>query len=235
MKLFIAGTGTDVGKTWVAGTLAKALVEAGLTVAYYKPIETGIRGPQDPERDVEWVRRLNEGRVTAQGGVWFTPPVAPLVADTAREIDLSQLETTVKTLDQTHDVVLIEGAGGLMVPLTPTMRTIDWLPHLDCSVLLVALSSLGTINHTLLSLEALAHRQQPVMGIVLNHYPTNLHTASLAEQTVIDTMVPWVEQLYPNQTPPPLWTCPTTTDQTDSTWVSASLLSRVNRPMRSGI
>ena len=209
MKRFVTGTGTEIGKTYVTATLASALARCGFRVAYYKPVQTGT-DTDGPNADAATVAAMAEavgvgGSVTVQTGLNFGPPVAPMVADPeGRHISLDKARYDIAALEASHDVVLVEGAGGLMVPMTPTQTTMDWLGALDMPVLVVALSGLGTLNHTLLTLHQLDQQRIPIDGVVFNRYPANPHQAPLAVQTLLETITPF---LPPSADPTRLWTC----------------------------
>lgn len=199
MKLFISGTDTGVGKTWVSAAIASQALSLGQSVGYYKPIQTGTPAGQPPE-DPDVIQTACEGRVTTYCRYCFEPPVAPSVADTERRIDPAQIARDVEDYHQRHDLLLVEGAGGLAVPISPTLLMLDLIEQLQLPVLLVARSQLGTINHTLLSIQALEQRNLPLLGVVFNGYPANPSDAELAVQTLL----PIIRNHVPATLP--LWT-----------------------------
>lgn len=199
MPIFITGTGTGIGKTWVSAVLAAKALEENLTCTYYKPIQTGTPTGSPPE-DPDFVSRYVP-QVPCENRYCYVPPVTPSVADTTGEIDFQVIREDAARYAQLSDVVLIEGAGGLMAPISDTTTMIDLIQTLKLPVLLVAHSQLGTINHTLLSLEALQARNIEVLGLIINAYPQNLDTADIAVQTLLSALTP---HLPPNL---PVWTC----------------------------
>lgn len=168
---FVAGTDTGVGKTTVACALARGLRARGADVGVMKPVETGVgaRGPLDAAalREAAGAEDPIE-RVCPQR---FALPAAPSVAAAheGRAVDLAALRRAFDTLAARHAFLLVEGAGGLRVPLTRHVEMIDLAGELGLPVLLVARAALGTINHTLLSLEALESRGLLLAGVVISH------------------------------------------------------------------
>jgi dethiobiotin synthetase len=161
--LFITATNTDVGKTYVTLQLIDAFAQRGLRVGVCKPIETGVTDtPVDATALLERCRRVNPAfeafSPEAITAYTFALPAAPFCADTHRIIDPEHIVETVRTLQRHCDLLLVEGAGGLMVPITQTFKMIDLAKTLDADLLLVTPSRLGCINDTLLSMEALEAR-----------------------------------------------------------------------------
>jgi len=164
--LFVIGTDTGVGKTLVATSLVRRWVAQGHRVAVCKPCETG------EGNDAEQLGRA-VGRPLSRALVnpyRFMLPAAPAIA-ARREGTALQLDTivsAVRTLAAEADRVIVEGAGGLLVPFTPTATCADLIEQLGLPVLLVARTALGTINHTLLTVEALRTRRIPLVGVVFS-------------------------------------------------------------------
>lgn len=154
MSVFITGTDTHIGKT-----LASAWLCLHADSDYFKPIQTGsIEGT-----DSTFVAGIIKNRVHPESYL-FKAPESP---HTAAQAENSDIDITTIKLPAVHRLV-VEGAGGLMVPLNREHLMIDLAQALGLPVLLVASTKLGTLNHTLLSLEALHARQMPVAGIILN-------------------------------------------------------------------
>lgn len=169
MTLALVGTDTEVGKTTVAA-LVMARYGPSLGTAYWKPVASGA----DDGRDVTTVAELS-GAAVLDEEYLLRAPLSPHAAAAleGRSIDLARLTRALAHHRATHrDALLLEGVGGLLVPLTTTGVTwLDWHAAEGLAALLVARSTLGTINHTLLSLEALRARRVPVVGVVLNGPP----------------------------------------------------------------
>lgn len=172
--IFISGIDTDAGKSYVTGWLAKKAEESGLSVATMKFIQTGNIGRSE---DIEVHRSImghtipeDEGLITAPQ--IFTYPASPHLAAEidGREIDFAAIEDSRRLLAERYDLLLIEGAGGLMVPLSETMLTIDYPARHDLPICLVTNGRLGSINHTVLSLEAIKARGLRLDSVVYNQY-----------------------------------------------------------------
>lgn len=157
-KLFVTGTDTDIGKTVVSSILV-----SGLKADYWKPIQAG----RDPISDTEFVMKatgLPEDHFH-QESFDLTEPMSP---HAAAEIDgVSIRFDDIHEPETNHEHLIIEGAGGLIVPINDDQYVIDLITHFGYPVLLVAKSGLGTLNHTLLSLEAMRNRDISVFGVVL--------------------------------------------------------------------
>lgn len=184
--LFITGTDTEVGKTFVAASLAASLRERGYRVGIMKPAETGC-----PEKDGSLIPqdalRLKEASGSAAPiekicPYRFAEPLAPSIAAerAGRKIDVDLLLATYGEIAAEHDITLVEGAGGLMVPLLPSYSYADFARLLKLPLLVVAANRLGVINHLLLTLEHAACEGLTVFGYVLNRVTVE---ASLAADT----------------------------------------------------
>jgi dethiobiotin synthase len=168
-EFFITGTDTDIGKTFVSGMLMSSL-----DATYWKPIQAGL----DEETDTEFVQRVSNADPSR-----FIPeryrletPMSPHAAADIDEVQITLSDFELPEYKTDH--LIVEGAGGLIVPINWQETVLDMIEHLKLPVLLVARSSLGTLNHTLLSLEALRDRNIKVFGVVLNgvKHPSNKET-----------------------------------------------------------
>lgn len=159
-SLFITATGTNVGKTHTTVQLIEAFASKGLAVGVFKPIETGVSTiAHDASLLLKVCQKLNkkfqdltERDITAYT---FPLPAAPFCADIHQEIVIDKIIEKYEELSELCDILLVEGAGGLMVPVTKDFMMIDLAKKLESKVLLVTPSRLGCINDTLLSMEAL--------------------------------------------------------------------------------
>ncbi len=174
--LFIAGTGTEVGKTYVAALIARALVAAGHRVGVYKPVASGCRrdGEALVAEDAEllWQAAGRPGDFQRVCPQRFEMPVAPPQAAKAegRSVDRELLRTGLDYWLERSEIVLVEGAGGLMSPLSETDYNIDLAADLGLPLVIVAANELGTINATLQTLitAGAAAPKLPIAGVVLN-------------------------------------------------------------------
>ena len=158
-SLFISATNTDVGKTYACEKFLNYFAKAGLKVGYFKPFETGVVDfPLDGSKMLELTKKLNPSfNVTINDVVpyQFELPAAPYVAKGNTIIDIDFLKEKKKYLEQFCDVLIVEGAGGLMVPIEKDLFIIDLIKEFDCEAILITPSKLGCINDTLLSINAL--------------------------------------------------------------------------------
>jgi len=169
--VFITGTDTGVGKTVVSCALARGLREAGVDVGVMKPAETGVlaAGPLDALALIQAAQVEDELELVCP--VQFEVPAAPQASAIAAHqvVRVDRIQRAYEELLSRHSFMLVEGAGGLLVPLDEKTTMADLAEKLELPVLIVARASLGTINHTLLTLEACATRCLDVVGVVLSH------------------------------------------------------------------
>lgn len=158
--IFITATNTDVGKTHTACKLIKRLSKKGYRVGAYKPIETGVRKtPEDAKRLLKAVQKHSgiflDRKPNDIVSYTFGLPASPFVAKGAKHISIATIVEDMKRLQRECDILIIEGAGGLMVPIEKEVFMYDLLCFLDALPLLVTSSRLGSINDTMLSLDKL--------------------------------------------------------------------------------
>lgn len=188
--LFITGTDTGVGKTIITAAIAAVLRRHGVNVGVMKPVSTGC------------VRR-REGRVSEDGEflahaadvpemladitpIRLAEPLAPTVAAARAHInlDLGPVWTAWRRLREAHDVMLVEGIGGILCPVTPQESVADMAKQFGLPLVIVARPDLGTINHTALTVEAARMRGLDVAGIIINRYDRD--TEDIAQMTAPD-------------------------------------------------
>ena len=184
--LFITGTDTGVGKTFFTCALATLLRSYGYRVGVMKPAETGC-GEKDGKLFSEDGWRLKSASGCAEPieiicPYLFPEPLAPSVAAERAgvKIDVDHLLTVYREISAKHDITLVEGAGGLMVPLVPSFTFADYARVAKLPLIVVAANKLGVINHLLLTLEHASCRGLRMVGYVLNRAT---HEASLAAET----------------------------------------------------
>ena len=169
--ILVTGTDTGVGKTITTAALAAVLHGTGRSVAVYKPCQSGAAAG---DSDAAEIIRL-AGAVTAETGVVLQQPLAPVAAAAVDRTPLPRVAVhadRVRELAASHDHVLVEGAGGLLVELDSDGGTLaDLGSLLAAAFVLVARPALGTLNHTALTLEALDARDLQVLGLVLGSWP----------------------------------------------------------------
>lgn len=163
--IFITATNTDVGKTYACEKFLKYFANKGLKVGYYKPLETGVvnNHPLDGSKMLALTKSLNPDfeNVTINDCVpyQFTLPASPYVAKKDTFIDLELLKDRKEYLQSFCNILIIEGAGGLMVPIKKDFFIIDLIKYFECKTFLITPSKLGSINDTLLSIEVLKSRK----------------------------------------------------------------------------
>lgn len=196
---FITGTGTGVGKTYVTCALAARARVLEQRVLAFKPIETGCR------REGNRLIGSDQQALIAAAGGWqteklaglyqFEMPVAPAVAaaETNRTIDVSSIVELVETTAPTVDLVLVEGAGGWRVPVTPTIDMAHLAALCRLPVIIAATATLGTINHSLLTIEAVERDGQTVAALVLSMRPED--DRSLVASNVAEIGRRWSGQI----------------------------------------
>jgi dethiobiotin synthetase len=179
MTLAVVGTDTGVGKTVVTAGLVAYLRREGRDVRAIKPVQTGY--PADD--DAAFVRRICDDDAAATRLRTFEEPLAPAVAArrSGDRIAFDDLLADVRSELDSAEIGVVEGAGGLRVPLStdPEREIVDLVAELDAPALVVARSGLGTLNHTSLTVRALRERDIPVAGVALNRY----RGESVAERT----------------------------------------------------
>jgi dethiobiotin synthetase len=194
-KIVITGTDTDIGKTTFSAALMLGLQAAGANPHYWKPIQSGTTDGTDT-RTVKNLTELPDERFLPERYI-FAQPLSP---HRAAEIDNATIDINDLNIPLCDGTLIIEGAGGLMVPITRKDLQIDLYKMWQIPVILCARTGLGTINHTLLSIEALKSRNIPIKGIVFigDDNPDNIETiAAFANVSVLGIM-PKLEQLTRN-------------------------------------
>ncbi len=175
-QIVITGIDTDIGKTIATGLMANYLIQKNIPVITQKMVQTGC---DDMAEDILLHRKLMGSPLLKEDQTGLTCPyvfkyaASPHLAAEmeGQAIDPGKIFSATRKLAENHSTILIEGAGGLFVPLNQTMMIVDYIKTHAYPVILVSSSKLGSINHTLLSIEALKTRGIELMGIVYNRYP----------------------------------------------------------------
>lgn len=178
MNLFVTGIGTDVGKT-----VASALLVEALRADYWKPIQAGLDGGGDAQR----VRQLV---ANTQSTFWpsrynLQLPASPHFAAAAENVHIQLSDFQ---LPQTQNNLVVEGAGGLMVPINRQNLVIDLIATLKLPTILVANNYLGSINHTILSIQALQQKNIPILALLYNGQPYNDNQDIITQITKVPTL-----------------------------------------------
>lgn len=176
--IFVTGIDTDAGKSYATGWLANHIAATGRSVMTQKFVQTGNEGRSE---DIELHRRIMHRDMAAEeyaltAPMIFTYPSSPHLAARVdgREVDIKAIDEARKTLEDRYDTLLVEGAGGMMVPLTERYLTIDYITDRRLDVALVTNAKLGSISHTLLALEAIERRGLNLRYLLYNtHFDTD--------------------------------------------------------------
>ena len=206
---FVSGIDTDAGKTIATGWLAGRFLREGRNVVTAKLVQTGS---DDLSPDILTHRRLMgkgllpadiDGRTMPET---FRYPASPHLAAEleGRTVDFAKIERALMSREAQYETVLVEGAGGLMVPLTRELLTIDYVAENGWPVWFVTSGKLGSVNHTLLSLEAMKRRDMPLAGLIFNDFCPS-HDKIIAQDTR-EYLRTALERFYPEA---PFLVCPT--------------------------
>jgi dethiobiotin synthetase len=191
--VFITGTDTGVGKTLVTAALAVGLRRLGRTVGVMKPVETGISPSRVGRSDAAILRAVIESEETL-GAICpyqFEAPVAPVAAAYAerRNIDPVVIRQVYRLLANRYEYIVVEGIGGVRVPITPKSDVMDLIMSLKLPTIVVGRAGLGGINHALLTVDALRRRRMPPVALVLNRtHPVRSTVTRLQEKATIEAL-----------------------------------------------
>jgi dethiobiotin synthetase len=189
--VFVTGTDTGVGKTLVTAALAMAFKKRGLDVGVMKPIETGVSQSRLGQSDAARLQAVVDSEETL-GAICpyqFGLPVAPLAAAQAerRVIDPGVIRQVYRLLSHRYEYTVVEGVGGVHVPVTPQANVMDVVARLKLPVVVVGRSGLGGINHALLTIEALRRKRISIVALVLNRtQPARSALARTQERTTVE-------------------------------------------------
>ncbi len=191
--VFITGTDTGVGKTVVTSALAVALAEQGYAVGVMKPIETSVSSSADSGSDATRLRAAAGSRdALAQIRPYaFRRPLAPLDAARLekRTVTLPTIMRAFRTLQSRHEMLLVEGVGGVRVPITASLDVLDLIDRMKLPTIVVGRAGLGGINHALLTLAALRRCKISVLALVLNRtLPATTTTARVQERSTLHVL-----------------------------------------------
>lgn len=208
--LFVSGIDTDIGKTYATGLLAKSLMQQGVNVITQKLVQTGISKQADGELgiadDILSHRQLMHMPLQPCDLDFTTcpyryeKPASPhLSAALAnRPLNVNVITDATKALQVDYEMVLLEGAGGLLVPINEQLLTLDYIAERGYPIVLVTSGRLGSINHTLLSLEAIKSRGLMIHSVIYNHIHDDAEQtdAEIANST-IDFLQAYLARYYP--------------------------------------
>lgn len=197
---FVGGIDTNIGKTVTTGYLASQWLRDGYNVITQKLVQTG--NPHISEDIVQHRSLMGMGLIEDDYQGWTMPqvfsyPASPHLAAKldGKTLDLDAIAKATHYLEQRYDRVLVEGAGGLLVPLTDDLLTLDYVQQKQWPIILVTTGRLGSINHTLLSLQAIAQRGLTVEAVAYNHIHD--HEDERIAQDTLQYLRQYVQQHHP--------------------------------------
>ena len=186
MNLFLTGTDTNIGKTYVAALLVRALRAAGHDCVGLKPICCGDRG------DAEALHAASDGASPLNdiNPVWLRPPAAPYTASIIehRTVDLDLIREAFGRARSAHPSLIVEGAGGWLVPITRDYFVADLAEEMGLPVAIVVANKLGAINHTLLTLAAIRSRGLACAGLILNRPTADDDLATTTNRAMLEEL-----------------------------------------------
>lgn len=191
--VFITGTDTGVGKTLVTAALALHLKKRGLTVGVMKPIETGVSAGSEARSDAARLRSIVESEETL-GAICpysFELPVAPLIAAQMKRLNIKPdtIGRIYRLLSNRYECMVVEGVGGVQVPITRSDNVLSLIKHLRLPVVVVGRSGLGGINHALLTIEALRRQKIRTIALILNRtHPVRSALARVQERSTLEIL-----------------------------------------------
>jgi dethiobiotin synthetase len=205
-QIFITGTDTGVGKTTVSKSLSFILKKKGLSVGYFKPVETGCKERCEDAYSLSKITNQNLEEILCYS---FKEPVAPLVAERMenQKMDLEKIKRQFENLKLKYEYLIVEGAGGVLVPITKDNGKIytylDLIKIFDIPSLIVSRAGLGTINHTALTVEVMKNSDIKIKGIIINGFSRNPDIAEKTNPQIIEEMtkIPVIGKILKTQFP----------------------------------
>ena len=184
MILFISGNDTDIGKTFATSVILSSFLKSNSKkkykkIAVVKPVESGVN--RKNKSDLDFIKKFNKKDIEIRKNVdffnyySFSNPISPYTASLIenKRINISLIKKNINELRKDYPLILVEGAGGLEVPLTKKYKVINLIKDLNAHCYLIINPNLGTINHTLLSINALKYEKISFKGVIFNNYPKN--------------------------------------------------------------
>lgn len=187
MSFFVTATDTDAGKTYISRLIIEALRREGLDWVGYKPVVCGDRGDAI---ELALAAGENQDALDAINPLWLKTPAAPHVACMLEGVamDFASLIRGYDERKTGHDGVIVEGAGGWLVPMTRELMMADLVSEMGLPVLLVVKNQLGALNHTMLTVESMRARGVEPAGLIFNHAHDELDTAAITNKGIIEDL-----------------------------------------------
>ena len=170
MNFFVSATDTDVGKSYICSRLAREFLKLGLKTGYLKPFQSGLEEGVLP--DAKQVLKVAPN-VEIKSSYITKTPCTPLISAQIDniEISLEKVKNDFEQLNTTNDITIVEGSGGLYVPVKKNILMSDVIKFLDLPLLIIARPNLGTINHTLMTIKCAQNEGIEILGVVISNYP----------------------------------------------------------------
>ena len=170
MNFFVSATDTDVGKSYICSRLAREFLKLGLKTGYLKPFQSGLEEGVLP--DAKQVLKVAPN-VEIKSSYITKTPCTPLISAQIDniEISLEKVKNDFEQLNTTNDITIVEGSGGLYVPVKKNILMSDVIKFLDLPLLIIARPNLGTINHTLMTIKCAQNEGKEILGVVISNYP----------------------------------------------------------------
>lgn len=202
MNFFMTGTDTDVGKSYVCKYLAKEFCKTGKKTGYLKPFQSGLEPNIDP--DAKSVEKTAPN-VLAKSSYVTNTPCTPLISSKIAKVeyDLSKVKKDFEELKNSCDITIVEGSGGLYVPVKKNVLMSDVIKFLNLPIIIVARANLGTINHTLMTIKCAQADNIEILGVVISNYPKETSDpATIYAKEMIEGFcsVKVLDVIYNNQT-----------------------------------
>ena len=210
--IFITGTDTEVGKTLVAAGIAGALRRDGIDVGVMKPIATGLprkEGFRSHDSEILAKTAISSDPENEINPIFLPLEASPLTASKILNIDikLDEVFSVFKRLTNKHEFVIVEGIGGVLVPIKQNYFVIDMIKEMNIPVLIVSRASLGTLNHTLLTVKACKEYDLNISGIVINNVRDNYIIEKSISETIHELTgifvigsIPFIDEIDTNNT-----------------------------------
>ena len=198
MILFVTGTDTGVGKTVLTCALVRHLQSLGLRVAALKPFSSG--GRSDAIVIQQALASRNAMALDEINPVWIPTPMAPgAVTSRTKNTTLKDVVSRIHGISCENDITVVEGIGGLCVPLQGRSLVVDLINTLKCEVIVVARNALGTLNHTILTVKNIQSRGMKCAGLILNQVLDERDPASISHRMILEQMldVPVIAEVMP--------------------------------------
>ena len=173
-SVFIVGTGTDVGKTFVSAGIVSMLKEINKDVCYFKPVQSGASSNNDQLNDIEFVKKISDvsQNIDNMNTYSFEEPLSPHLAAKRKgmHIDKAKILEQYENLKIKYEYMVIEGAGGVIVPICKDYHIYDLIKDMKADAIVISDSKVGTINQTCLTIDFLKRQEIKVRGIIINKY-----------------------------------------------------------------